>query len=166
MSGNRIDWVSGKPAEAIATYLRWREAVVRADQGDLEPLITRLRSEEVLGPEARIWVADLLKRHNLKKKPGRQATPAYRTTLIEGRLDHQAALVRFWQGKGLSNKDAIRAALRDVKREEFKLEHCLEPTPTDQQLDELVTDAEFDLLENFITGRRGSSRRIKQRRRC
>ena len=52
MSGDRIDWVLGKPAKAIAAYLRWREAVVRADQGDLEPLIALFRSEEMLGPEA------------------------------------------------------------------------------------------------------------------
>ncbi len=169
MGRDRIDWVSLKPREAIAHYLRWREAVERADQGDLEALIDLFQSEEVLGPEARDLVADLLKHHDLKKKKGGQATPAYRMTPAEGRVHHQAAGVRYWKNKGLSNEAAIRAALRDDKREKFEEEHYLDkkppPTPTDQQLDELVTDAEFQLLENFIAGRRGSSRRIKQRRR-
>ncbi len=169
MGRDRIDWVSLKPREAVAQYLRWREAVERADQGDPETLISLFQSEEVLGPEARDLVADLLKRRNLTKTRGGQATPAYRMTPAEGRLHHQAAGVRYWKNKGLSNEAAIRAALRDDKREEFEEEHYLdeEPpaTPTDQELDEKVTDAEFQSLENFIAGRRGSSSRIKQRRR-
>lgn len=170
MGRDRIDWVSLKPREAIAPYLRWREAVEQADQGDLEALIALLQSEEVLGPEARDLVADLLKRHKLKKKRGGQATPAYRMTPAEGRVHDQAAGVRYWKNKGLSNEAAIRAVLRDDKREEFELEHYLDekppPTPTNQQLDEMVTDEEIQQLENFMDGRRGSSRRIKQRRRC
>lgn len=164
MIGDRIDWVSGKPAEAIAAYLRWLDAVEKADQGDKGPLIALLQSEEVLGPDARDLVADLLSRHNLRKPPGGQATPAYRMTPAEGWLHHQAAGVRYWKKKGLSNEDAIRAALRDYKREEFELKNYPELAPDDEQLDEMITDKEFTLLENLIAGRRGSSRRIRQRR--
>ncbi len=53
MGRDRIDWVSLKPREAIAPYLRWREAVVRADQGDLEPLIVEL-SDQMTGTEVQL----------------------------------------------------------------------------------------------------------------
>ena len=154
MSGDRIDWVSGKPREAMTAYRRWSDAIERADHGDKAPLIALFRSEEVLGPDARDLVAQFLD-SKLGKRRGRPATPAYRVTPAEGKLRMQAAGVRYWKKKGLSNEKAIRAALRDDKREELDLD----PTLTDEMVDEMVTDAEFTRLENLIAGRRGSSRR-------
>jgi hypothetical protein len=38
------------------------------------------------------------------------------------------------------------------------------PTPSDEELDEMVSDSEFDRLDALMRGRRGSSRRMNKRR--
>jgi hypothetical protein len=168
MSGDRIDWPSGKPRDMLAAYVRWIEALEQADAGDKEPLIALLRSDALLGPDARDKIADFLSRHKITKRRGRPATPAYRRTPTEAKLHNHAALVRYWQKKGLSIEEAIRAALRDEKREEFERRdyEAVEPmpTPSDEELDEMVSDSEFDRLDALMRGRRGSSRRMNKRR--
>jgi hypothetical protein len=172
LTQERIDWVRGTPRDALLAHAKWREAIARADAGDTAPLIELFRSEEILGPETRDLLANLLARHNLRKLKGGQQTPAYRVPPAEAHLRMQAAGVRYWRKKGLSVEDAIRAELREEKREQ--LEHRLDSTPsdeaidemvTDELLDEMVTDDEFTKLENFINGQRGSSRRQEKRRR-
>lgn len=170
MSGDRIDWISGKPLEAFVAYAQWREAIVRADKGDIEPLLALLQSETPLGPDARDLIAKFIGHLNkrlekrLQKKPGPDPVPPYHMTLAEGRLHQQAALVRYWKNKGLSHDEAIRAALREHKRDEIALQGDLESAMllSDESLDEMVADKDFDVLENFMKGRRGSSRRQKK----
>src|SRR5262245_33190315 len=117
MSGDRINSRSSQPIEAFVAYAQWDGAVARASEGDPEALIALLRSEMPLGSDARGLIAELLSCRQLKRKRGGQATPG-RITLTEGRLQKQAAHFRYWKGKGLPIEDAIRAALRDYKREE------------------------------------------------
>ena len=55
----------------------WSDAIAVADRsGDLAPLIALLRSEIPLGAMPRELVADLLSRHELKRKSGGQRRPA------------------------------------------------------------------------------------------
>lgn len=162
MTQDRIDWVRGTPRDALLAHAKWREAIARADAGDTAPLIELFRSDEILGPETRGLLADLLARHNLKKLKGGQQTPAYRVPPAEAHLRMQAAGVRYWRKKGLSVEEAIRAELREEKR--GQLERNFQSPRSDEGLDEMVTDDEFTKLENFMKGQRGSSRRQQRRR--
>jgi hypothetical protein len=156
----KIDWVRGKPRKAIEEYLLWRKAVECADGGDVQSLIDLLRTDHVPGPEARVLIADLLSRYALKRPRHRPATPAYKTTLDEARMNDAAALVRYYREKGMSEDEAIQQALREQKRAslsegEYK---------TDGQLDELISEAENDTLRYRVRGQRGSTRRMAKRR--
>jgi Arc/MetJ-type ribon-helix-helix transcriptional regulator len=67
----------------------------------------------------------------------------------------------YWREHGLSRDDAIRAAVRDFRRErEAELVGL-----TDEQVDEHIEDAEIERLANFVLGKRGSSRRVARRSR-
>ena len=90
-----INWLSGTPLPAIEEYLLWRAAIESADAGDTQPLVDLLRTRKKLRPEARASIADLLERHTLANKRGRQATPAYKVTAAEARMDKHARLYRY-----------------------------------------------------------------------
>ncbi len=162
MAEERIDWVRGTPHRAFAEYAEWREAVERADKGDSSHLIAMLRSEKIPGPEARALIADMLSRRPLSNKRGRQATPAYLLTASEARLHNLRALVRYFQRKGCDLATAMQSALREEKRDDLHL-RCLDESPTDAELDEMISESEQLALENFINGRRGSTQRMKRR---
>ncbi|XNY07201.1 hypothetical protein ACMFL9_27405 [Sinorhizobium meliloti] len=156
----RINWVLGIPREAVLEYARWREAVEHADGGDSTALVDLLRSDSaVLGHECRLLVADLLERHRLARKPGRQATPAYRLTPKEARIANLKALFRYFRRKGQSLEEAVQSALREEKREAAGLEDY-----SDAQIDEMITEEEIEELQNAVGGRRGSTRRMDKRR--
>lgn len=147
----RIDWLNGTPIDAILAYLEWREAVEKADVGDSAPLVSLLRSDHVLGPEARNLVADLFKRKKLTNRKGRQATPAYRRTLREAEGNNAEKLVAYFERKGEKRDDAIRSALRDLKRDELRDDNDLmADVYPDEEIDGMITDEQFDWLENRL----------------
>ena len=154
----RINWNRGSPGDSVREYLVWRSAIVRADQGDTQPLIKLLRSGNIPGPEARELIADLLSRHKLTRKRGRQATPVYQNTLAEARLANQEALVRYFKQKGQDVKTAMELALREDKRDTLNLWNY-----TDEQIDKKIAEGERNALENLVYGRRGSTRRMRKR---
>ena len=136
----------------------WLAALQEADKGNLGPLITLLLSQQVLGPEDRMLIADLLARHNLKKKPYRPAIPIYRTSKPEAILSYQKHRYREWGAKGLPTHLAVLSALVDYKRLEWERENS-GPPPTDEELEGLITDGEATRLETHVQGKRGSGRR-------
>lgn len=152
----RIDWKAGKPLEAVQAYVIWREAVEKGDAGDLAALVALLRSEAEFGPDARGLVADLLARHKLAKRKGGQPNKAYRNTLKEGKLRIAVKLVEYYRGKGQTAESAIASALRDNKRDD--LEQAGDPKArsySDEDVDEMVSDRETDIIENRIRRGRG-----------
>jgi hypothetical protein len=96
----------------------WLVAVAAADRsGDLAPLIARLRSDAPLSENARELVADLLARHQLKKRQGGRARPAY-----EGASDEQVRVIAAAQDydergrrPGESEDDALERLAREYK---------------------------------------------------
>ncbi|TIQ25045.1 hypothetical protein [Mesorhizobium sp.] len=150
----RINWQRGQPMAALQAYVPWREAVEKGDAGDLAALVALLRSDAELGPDARDLVADLLSRHRLAKRKGGQPNKAYRVTLKEGKLRVAVKLVEYYRAKGMNAEDAVAAALRDNKRDALEIEgDSRARTYSDEQIDEMITDKETDLLENRV--RRG-----------
>ncbi len=138
----------------------WVAALQEADKGNLEPLIALFLSQQDLGPKDRMFIADLLDRHNLKKKPGRQAIPAYRTSKSEAILSYQKHRYKAHRDDRKPVDKAVEAALIDYKRLEWEWERENSgPPPTDEELAESITDDEYNRLENYVQGRRGSSRR-------
>lgn len=156
----KINWQHGTPPKAITKYLLWRDAVERADQGDSKPLTDLFRSRRVLGPEARLLIADLLERHRLRRKKGRPRTPAYRVTRAEARSNRAAAHYRYFR-KTMPEAEAIQEALREQLR--TKLSRDSDRYFTDAQLDKIITPAEFEALRDRVRGRRGSTRRSQKR---
>lgn len=146
-----IDWPSGKPREAVSEYYLWRGAVEAADKGDASNLIKLFRSSHYPGPEARILIADLLERHPLKRKQGRQATPAYRISVADQKFVQPAAAYRYFKKKGKSHDDALVLALQ--ADDNGDTDETVEPT-----------DAQINALNAFVMGRRGSTQRMKRRR--
>jgi hypothetical protein len=157
MSDEPIDWLNGKPAAAIQQHIRWQEAIEQADNGSSTSLVDMLRSSEPIGPEARTYLADLLERRPLFRKPGRQQTPAYRTTLAEARVTILGKHVRALMRDGIEKDEAIRSALRDEMRGKRDV------LMSDDELDEKIPESDIDLVENFLNGRRGSSNRKRKR---
>ncbi|NTI22268.1 hypothetical protein G6M87_10410 [Rhizobium rhizogenes] len=145
----RIDWVAGKPRDAVIAYAKWRDAVSKADVANLDDIIVLLKSDLELGPDARDLIADLLARHTLSKKKGGQKTPAYRSTITQGRMRMAKKLVSYYRKQGQSLEDAIQSSLRDEKREMFELSGR-DRTYTDEELDQIISDDEISMLENYI----------------
>lgn len=148
----RIDWVAGTPQEAVRSYLRWREAVEAADKGNAGKLAALFRTQEPLGSEARLLIADLLERYNLVRRRGRPRTPAYRLTPAEARIAHLLALYRYYRRKRVPREEAIRRSLWDDSSEE-------EPSQAD--LDGLP-EGDVEMLFNAVQGRRGSANRRRK----
>jgi hypothetical protein len=175
-----IDWAKGEPWDAVKAYARWREAIEAAESGDSSTLVALFRSELSLGYDARLLIADLLERRPLLRRPGRQATPAYRLTEKEARVAVLKQKYRFYREKRKqSAKDALRSVLREEKRIALGIDHVnpdrnserASDMPyveqigyTDDKIDELITPAEEEALADMINGRRGSTRRMERRR--
>jgi hypothetical protein len=119
-------------------WLRALDAVDR--RGDKAPLLKLLRSEAELTPTVRHYLTDLLERHNLRRRRGGQQTPAYDRSLREGRICLALAEVREYVQSGMRVSDAVEEA---AKRHRLSVEQ----------------------VANAYNGRRGSTRRIKQRAR-
>lgn len=115
MAEERIDWLRGKPLDAINAYLPWRAAVEAADAGDKAPLIDLLRSGSVPGPEARELIADLLERYNLRRPNSRPRTPAYRTTEAEADWNDSIKLYRYHRRKGLGLEEALAEVAKEKR---------------------------------------------------
>jgi hypothetical protein len=86
----------------------WLMAFDDVDKGrDNGRLLDLLKSEHDLPREARIYLADLLERHQLKKKRGAQSVPAYDRTYTELRLSLAIEDVRRLRESRVSVKDAL-----------------------------------------------------------
>jgi hypothetical protein len=89
----------------------WYEAFAAIDRKrNKQPLLDLLRSKKPT--EVACWhLADLLDRHQLRKKRGAQTTPAYDRTPREAFLEMAIVAVRD-RNKGVSVKDAIAEAAK------------------------------------------------------
>lgn len=72
--------------------LAWLPSIEAADAGDLRPLVAKLNSTGIGWCKL---IADLLARHqNLRRKPGGQTTPIYRTAEVEAAIHTAVKLLR------------------------------------------------------------------------
>jgi hypothetical protein len=118
----------------------WVTALDAVDKrGDKEPLLKLLRSEHDLPREARVYLADLLARHQLKKKRGGQSVPAYDRTDADQRLLLAIEDVRRLRKKRVSVKEAL---------DRVSESHGISP----------------EVLATEYRGSRGSTRRMMKRR--
>jgi hypothetical protein len=118
----------------------WIEALEAIDsRGETKPLVKLLKSNKSIPKGAKWHIADLLERHQLKRHPGKQATPSYERTLRIAELswanDYVGELIK----KGMRPAAAIEKAARYCK------------------VDEGTLDA-------FHAGKYNSDRRMKKRR--
>jgi hypothetical protein len=119
----------------------WIDALEHVDKrGDKGPLIALLKSQRALPRLARVYLADLIERYELRRPAHRPRTPAYVLSNAESRLTLAKEHVRAHRASGMSYKDAVAAAAKDWSIGE-------------------------NMLATFCAGRRGSSRRMKKRTR-
>jgi hypothetical protein len=129
--------------DALRRKMNWDDytmllAVIAADKkqrkkgkslptGDLEPLVARLRSGP-LSDEARELVADLLSRHQLKRKPGGRARPAYEDP-SDDQINVMAAADDYHERgrkRGESRDKAIARLAREYGCAEYQLRNYLD----------------------------------------
>jgi hypothetical protein len=117
----------------------WVTALEAIDKhGDKKPLLALLKSERDLPQRARFYIADLLDRYRLKKKQGRQPTPAYNVTDIEAMLLMGNMRAHEYVAAGMSVKNALAKAAKELSLDE-------------------------NMLAEHYAGRRGSTNRMKKR---
>lgn len=104
--------------------------------GDKGPLLHLLKSTGLLRD---FYLADLLERHQFKKKPGHQATPAYDTTDKELDLDLAKKAVR----EKVNNGSSVLKALEEESK---------------------ARGIPLNALALAYKGSRGSTRRMAKRR--
>lgn len=157
-----INWPSGTPRDVFIAYTRWHATVRRtADIGDAAPLIDLLRSDAPLHRDARDLLANLFTCRQVTRKPGRQADPT-RVSFAQGNLHLQAGAYRYHRRQGVAHDEALRQALLEFKAEEAAA--CGGEPPGDDELNEMVTDADIERLDGHIRGKRGTTRRVQKRR--
>ena len=134
---DRAFWLGDETAH-LDPWITALEAIDK--RGDKGPLLALLKSEFDLPREARVYLADLLARHQLKKKGGGQTTPAYDRTEVEIVLSLAI--------------DDVRELVRTRKR---RVAEALEQTSRTRGIPP-------NILESAYKDRRGSTRRMKKRR--
>lgn len=95
--------------ERIRAFDEWLKALEDIDQrNDVTQLVTLLRQVNFPIPDdARIHLADLLSRYQLKRKRGAQKTPSYERTETDIALDEADFEVRTLISQGIRVKDAL-----------------------------------------------------------
>jgi hypothetical protein len=89
----------------------WFDDIAEAnDSGNLRPLIERLLSNEAMPRKARVWLADLLARHQLKRRKGGQANPVWDPSDAEVSLRKAEREYERLLREGVSKTDAIKQA--------------------------------------------------------
>jgi hypothetical protein len=92
---------------------RWLEACDALDtKQNKEPLLALLRESKALRDH---WIADILSRYRLVRKPGRQRTPAYNLTEVNIDLDLALKDVRAQREKRVRLNEAIKSAAREYR---------------------------------------------------
>src|SRR5262245_33204258 len=91
----------------IRGWFRWRKAIDEAEAGDTSGIIKLLSFGESIPSESQLLLADLLERHQLKKKRGAQSRPSYEFTPEERKLIRAAYLVRERQRAGAKLESAV-----------------------------------------------------------
>lgn len=128
------DRITGADAQ-----VRWNRAVrVAGEEDDTTELVSLLETLNVeVTTGARKLIADLIKRHQLKKKPGRQQIAINRSSMREMHIASAVAMVRrIKQETELLEDEAITAVAEQWR----------------------VTE---DTLRKAVNGRRGSARRAR-----
>ena len=94
---DRATWLDDEETGPITPALEaWITALEAIDRkGDKEPLLNFLKSNRELSRDARIYLADLLARYQLKKKRGGQTKPAYDRSEAEEMLALGINAVRY-----------------------------------------------------------------------
>jgi hypothetical protein len=119
---DRAFWL-GKEDDPTDPINAWALAVEAIDQrGDKSPLMKLLRSADPLPPEGRAFIADLLDRHELKKKTlGRPRLPIYDRSLIEAVLLIGIQRIQEYREKGMDIENAVHFAAKEFALEPKKL---------------------------------------------
>ena len=131
---DRAFWLD--PDRHTEPWIKAFEAIDnRRDKG---PLLRLLKSDCDLPRNARVCLADLLARHQLKKNRGGQSVPAYDRSDVEAMLELAIMDVRARES-GISIKDALEQVSKS-------------------------RGIPHELLASAYRGNRGSTRRMKKRR--
>jgi len=133
---DRAFWLGDESTAHLDPWITALEAIDK--QGDKGPLMALLKSERDLPHDVRIYLADLLARHQLKKKRGAESVPAYDRTDAEAMLELAIKDVRERES-GISVKDALEKASKS-------------------------RGIPHELLSSAYRGSRSSTRRMKKRR--
>jgi hypothetical protein len=117
----------------------WVNALEELDKnGDKSYLLSLLRSTNSLSHSVRLHIADLIERHDLRKKRGRPRDPSYKMSDAECTALHVSDQVRNLIKGGMTAKDAKAKVAEENNMSE-------------------------NTVANAYEGRRGSTRRVKQR---
>jgi hypothetical protein len=118
----------------------WYNALEELDKkGKKDLLLSLLRSSSSLSLGVRLDIADLLERHDLKKKRGRPRVPSYEMSDAErNALNLRDRVRELVNNGGMKSRDAIAKVAKENKMSE-------------------------DSVANAYGGRRGSTRRLMQR---
>jgi hypothetical protein len=114
--------------------------------GDKKPLLELLKSERAMPRAARLVLADLLGRYQLKPRPGRPAIPVY--TLAK---QHVALKI-------------ARAHYDELRRDGMKREEALERAANEGIGGPVVKQTLEDYLKGKIAGYRRAEKRFEDRR--
>jgi hypothetical protein len=99
--------------DRIRALFRWRQAIDKADTGDTSGIIKLLHTHNPIPPECQSLLADLLERHQLKKKRGAPRRPIYESTPEERKLLKAGHCVRERQHGGATFDSAVDAVARE-----------------------------------------------------
>jgi hypothetical protein len=123
----------------------WYEALAAIDgrrqdkaPQDKAPLLALLRSDSELPATVRHHLADLLERHELRRRRGGQQVPSYDRSDAEAALHSAISQARDYVQNGMSVSDALEKAAES---------NCVDR----------------DKLDNAYAGQRGSTRRVNRR---
>jgi hypothetical protein len=109
----------------IRAWFRWRMAIEKGEDGDTSGIISLLRSGRSIPQESQSLLADLLKRHQLKKKPGAPSRPSYESTPEERKLRKAAHFVKERQCGGATFESAVDDVARERNLDPHKLSNFM-----------------------------------------
>jgi hypothetical protein len=135
-----------KDEELTDLELDWLSDFIEADEsGHLTPLIARLDSDAPMPKHAREWLADLLKRRQLKRLPGQQAVPIWTFSERDRALRGGELAYKLYRKAGMKRDEAIERVINEWPELAKKLaKDSDDPTTT---------------FRNFLERKSGSSRR-------
>jgi hypothetical protein len=115
--------------------------------GDAEPLVTQLKAQKVPPHTVRRILARVVRTIQFKRGRGQPPTPAYDRTIAEGNLEM-----------------ADREVHELMNTREMAELHAIGEVGRLRRIPTVETSEQDDVLGNYVKKKRGSSRRMRERR--